>query len=397
MKIVKQSVTRIDTRGMSPAISIELAARTCYKSEERISEGSADKLLDALIKRKHYPMLEFAHVALCIRDHNLHYHLMTTMASGKYLGLRMTRNADVVEPVVENFGKSRIIEEITKSPRHVISGSIRAVMQLLAGALRTGVHSNDTLNIYRVARHLAIVGGYEKIVTAFLPDWRELAPKSGNVEDGFEPAKILNEDVSKWDGFSREEFQAHTYATLRFITDRGVTHELVRHRPLSAAQESTRFVDYNGAAIQFILPVWCSDALMLAENEGMELSEIVEQHGAYMSDAMWTNTCMMSEEGYKQLGLLDWVPQKARTALNNSLKTEIVIAANLEEWNHIVNMRSIGTSGPPHPQMQDLARKAHILLVDWYGQYINPVPVDGLVLQQNPEMDATCIQAHYTM
>lgn len=128
----------------------------------------------------------------------------------------------------------------------------------------------------------------------------------------------------------------HGSATVKFITDRGVTHELVRHRPASFGQESTRYVNYGGDDIQFIRPVWY-------KNNKDGSPEII-----------WEFACGRSEDHYKELLQLGWQPEQARSVLPNSLKTEIVVTANFREWRHIFKLRAIGTTGKPHPQMQAL-------------------------------------------
>lgn len=126
----------------------------------------------------------------------------------------------------------------------------------------------------------------------------------------------------------------HGSATVKFITDRGVTHELVRHRIASYGQESTRFVNYKSDDIQFIRPVW------FGQNE--------------IGDKIFLKSCLQNELDYKNLINIGWTPEKARSVLNNSLKTEIVVTANYREWRHIMKLRAIGTTGRPHPQMEGL-------------------------------------------
>lgn len=121
--------------------------------------------------------------------------------------------------------------------------------------------------------------------------------------------------------------------TVRFITDRGVTHEMVRHRHCSFAQESTRYVRYDGE-MEFIEPVWFWGE-KVARTERL----------------LFTEACNHSERMYQ--GLLDrgWSPQKARQVLNHALKTEIVVKANIREWRHILKLR---TAKAAHPQMRAL-------------------------------------------
>jgi thymidylate synthase (FAD) len=121
--------------------------------------------------------------------------------------------------------------------------------------------------------------------------------------------------------------------TVRFITNRGVTHELVRHRLCSFAQESTRYVKYDGE-MEFIKPVWFNDSSQITRD-------------------LWLKSCNVSETLYKFLLSEEWQPQQAREVLPNSLKTEIVVKANLREWRHIFQLRC---SSKAHPQMHSLMR-----------------------------------------
>lgn len=131
----------------------------------------------------------------------------------------------------------------------------------------------------------------------------------------------------------------HGSATVKFITDRGVTHELVRHRTgIAFGQESTRYVNYGGDDIQFIRPVWYKN----------------NKDSIPSPDVIWEFACGSSEDNYKVLLQLGWQPEHARSVLPNSLKTEIVVTANFREWRHIFKLRAIGTTGKPHPQMQAL-------------------------------------------
>lgn len=131
----------------------------------------------------------------------------------------------------------------------------------------------------------------------------------------------------------------HGSATVKFITNRGVTHELVRHRVASFGQESTRYVNYGGKDMEFIRPVWC---------RGLEGCANTGYCHA------WEQAMSYAEIAYRDLLDLGWRPEQAREVLPNSLKTEIVVTANYREWRHIFKLRAIGTTGKPHPQMQAL-------------------------------------------
>jgi len=124
------------------------------------------------------------------------------------------------------------------------------------------------------------------------------------------------------------------FMTVRFITNRGVTHELVRHRLCSFAQESTRYCNYGGKDMEFIRPVWVDiqDPKPIGE----------------FNQLLWE-----AEQSYNRLLNLGWSPQQAREVLPNALKTEIVVQANLREWRHIFKLRC---SPKAHPQMVALMK-----------------------------------------
>lgn len=128
----------------------------------------------------------------------------------------------------------------------------------------------------------------------------------------------------------------HQSVTVRIICDRGVSHEIVRHRLASYTQESTRYCNYTkgkfGSEITVIEPCfWAPD------NEKYKI---------------WKQTIEQIEAGYNKLIELGATPQEARSVLPNSLKTEIVVTMNLREWRHFFTLR---TSPAAHPQMREVA------------------------------------------
>lgn len=154
-----------------------------------------------------------------------------------------------------------------------------------------------------------------------------------------------------------ESVLEHVSFGMKFITDRGVTHEIVRHRLASYSQESTRYCNYAkdkfGKQVSFIVPVGCdpqSDPKWMAWELGCQQSEM-----AYFA---------MLEQGA--------TPQEARTVLNNSLKTEIVMTCNLREWRHFFTLRCAPAA---HPQMRDLALKALRVLWNIYGPLFDDIAV----------------------
>jgi thymidylate synthase (FAD) len=140
-----------------------------------------------------------------------------------------------------------------------------------------------------------------------------------------------------------ESVLEHSVASLKLICDRGVTHELVRHRLCSYSQESTRYCNYANKEIEFIKPCFWSDEM----HEGTE-------HGLTYVDSKYEywEVCMKEcEKDYKHLIQQGATPQEARSVLPNSLKTEIVVTANFREWRHIFRLRR---NKAAHPQMQEI-------------------------------------------
>lgn len=155
--------------------------------------------------------------------------------------------------------------------------------------------------------------------------------------------KITHESASKFVRniikHGHEAMLEHANLTVRFIVDRGVSHELVRHRVASFAQESTRYCNYSqekfGKEITFIKP------LFFEENS--------EQY------SLWEGAMSEAEASYFNLLACGASPEQARCVLPNSLKTEVIMTANMREWRHFFRLRALGETGKPHPQMQEVA------------------------------------------
>lgn len=130
----------------------------------------------------------------------------------------------------------------------------------------------------------------------------------------------------------------HFNITVKFICDRGVTHEIVRHRLASYCQESTRYCNYSKEKYN---------------NEITVVEPFYLQKGTSSYD-VWENACIASEKAYFDMLNDGCTPQEARAVLPNSLKTELVMTANLREWRHFLKLR---TSKAAHPQMRLVAKK----------------------------------------
>ena len=169
----------------------------------------------------------------------------------------------------------------------------------------------------------------------------QLIEQAGRTCDKSED-KITPESAAKFvAGMVKRGHEAmleHASMTVKFIVDRGVSHELVRHRLASFAQESTRYCNYSkdkfGNEITVIRPLWLQDDL---------------------ARDIWEAACENAEVMYFHLLEEGWTPQQARSILPNSLKTEVIMTANMREWRYFFRLRAAGKTGAPHPQMSEVA------------------------------------------
>lgn len=138
--------------------------------------------------------------------------------------------------------------------------------------------------------------------------------------------------------------------TVRFTTDRGVSHEFIRHRVFSFAQESTRYCNYSkdkfGNELTFIIPSWMdSNEQSINTKQGFGIKP-GEELFAFLGK---------SERHYFKLLELGWTPQQARQVLPNALKTELVMTGFVSDWDYFFDLRARGTTGTPHPDAKALA------------------------------------------
>ena len=156
--------------------------------------------------------------------------------------------------------------------------------------------------------------------------------KSEHKMNDASPYKFIQNIIKR----GHESVLEHFNFTVKFICDRGVSHEIVRHRIASYSQESTRYCNYSkddfGSEITVIEPCF-----LVPGTEGYD---------------MWYRACLVAEQTYFKM--LDWgcSPEEARAVLPNSLKTELVMTANIREWRHFLKLR---TSPAAHPQMREVA------------------------------------------
>lgn len=314
MRIIEPSSTYLDTADLSPYQFMEKAGRTCYKSEANITDESAVKFVRGLKKSGHTAMLEHSHIILSVSN-------------------------DIAVPFIESIKNNDFDVDGTKvrignylnitecGPVFVISGSFRAFFALYDERFT----ANKTSNAVKLVM---------KKLNETFPDLFD------DVDIKLVDGKIFVMDRDNFISFARATFtpdaekanaciSRHLTHTCKFVCDRGITHEFVRHRPASFAQESTRYCNYSkdqfGNEITVIRP-----------------SEFVEGTEEYNA---WKDACEKAEYDYFKLLKLGVKPQFARDVLPTSVKTEIIITATEEEWQHIINLRKHCTTGSAHPQI----------------------------------------------
>lgn len=141
-----------------------------------------------------------------------------------------------------------------------------------------------------------------------------------------------------------EAMLEHADVSVRFTVDRGITHEVVRYRHCSPAQESTRYCNYSkdrfGGEISYIPLEEQLERYNLNEDQIDEIARI------------WTCACADAEVYYNEMIQVGAPPEIARSVLNHSTASSIVVKTNLREWRHIFMERAVGIHGRPHPEIQ---------------------------------------------
>lgn len=325
MKIVNPSF-EIYKNQTNPLLAIEMAGRTCYKSEDKITEDSAAKFVAGLAERGHFAMIEHAtaymqlsdtmyeYVKQCFRDED-------TNLNDKYLVITRTKIND----------------------KHVCiaSGNIRAWYELL---LTENNNSNsDAWYIFdriRTALTEYVPTVFERLPERNRPNRDCTLMVNRNISEN-DAVRIISEDeLCSILQDAPSVLKLHRRITVKFICNRGLSHEFVRQRDASFGQESTRYCCYVkdkfGNEITVINPFYFDNP---------ESTEDYQD---------WVEACEFAEKKYQRLIRRGRSAQEARGVLPTDLKTELVITATEQEWQHIVNLRAKGTTGAPHPQMKEI-------------------------------------------
>ena len=303
MKLIKPSVEIINQEPGKLGLfrHIEKCGRTCYKSEDKITEESAERFVHMLVNRGHTAMVEHGTVYLAIP--------MTTYAP------------EAVNTYLNNpYSKVNECNEFIFKDKY-----------------------GDSVSAWCVTTNFRV---------------------------------LLQNNCLEDLEFLCEPTEHHVKrVTVRFVIDRGVSHEFVRHRVFSFAQESTRYCNYSkdkfGHECTFIIPTWCSN---LTEGHldyyrnGKEMTESLGYHepGTLILETLkdfcnegevtWAYSCKVAENQYSNLLLMGWTPQQARAVLPNSLKTELIMTGTIEQWLEFFKLRCARDAHPQAKEVADLLR-----------------------------------------
>lgn len=337
MKIIKPKAQIIEKKGLTPYQFIEKIGRTCYKSEDKITQDSAVKFVKGLCRRKHYAMVEHHWV-----------HLIYTGSQKDFISALNVFAKHMCNCKGDSY-------DITKYMNFTFAGNlfISAPLRVFFEIANEGILDLDTDPIPELV---------DQMLSAVANEFSEVFPykmsynrtRYFKVIDEESLIRNLSEDLGSYGNSNdriNKELMKHITHTVLFTCDRGVSHELVRHRPCSFAQESTRYCNYSkdkfGGEVTFIEPSF------LSKDNAVTPYEATYPYGEY-AYSTWLDLCKSSESAYNNLLKLGCTPQEARAVLPNSLKTEIIVTANEKEWQHIIDLRYRGVTGAPHPQMREV-------------------------------------------
>jgi thymidylate synthase (FAD) len=288
---------------------IELGGRTCYKSEDAITDNSAAQFAAKMVRSGHHSVIEHSNLVFVIREPRVPIEVRDEIF--KILGERMKYHKVEIE-----------------HGNVYVAGNYRAWHQTKAVL--------DTLS-----RKTSMEN---EILTGIIRELKELFNYSVN-EEALESYRMFEKVIVQ------EEIPTRLRQyTVRIVCDRGVSHEIVRHRPFAFSQESTRYVNYQDKGMTFIIPVWTKNIEPKTDHESVPknldefefawIRQMEECEGFY-------NRVLKSKENPE-----GWTPEKARSGLPNSLKTEIIVTGFQEDWGW---MRHVRVPKAAHPQYREIS------------------------------------------
>jgi thymidylate synthase (FAD) len=294
MRIIEPCFTILDELDQqSLPVRIEYCGRICYKSEDRIDSGSAIPFVRKMAENGHNSVLEMGVVTLIV-------------------------TCTTPDPINSLFFCQPKFLQIDPLEGHrlLVTGSIRAFREMLF------FYPTDPISR---AIALFLAKRYPYLFETLVTDIGEALPSGISIE------KLNLKEIEQ---LSSAQCAKHRHLAVKFIVNRAVTHELVRHRPCTFLQESQRYCRYSadkfGNEVTFIKPLFF-------DTQSEEF-------------AIWKKAMEDMERQYLRL-LQTSTPQAARTVLPNSCKTEIIVYANLLEWRHILALR---TSAAAEPSMREV-------------------------------------------
>lgn len=323
MNIIKAHAERLKEPDLLKRV--ETAGRTCYKSESNITNESAVGFVNQLIDRKHFAMLEHGEVTIVCHHDDLHGPVDNKLS----LGYHIPYSREGRYQLVDTLNRAQTYELLTLSLRHVFDESME-VPYWLANPIRNAVMNRTNLD-YEIVEFNSNMGmPFRGLVVYNLEQY--LHELYNSVQNNKANQAVIQ---SIW--------KVHSSYSFKFVTDRGVSHEIVRSR-VSFAQESTRYCNYSkdkfGNELTFVYPSTWDEWPEEAKN-------------------MFLLECRNIESSYMRMLNLDLKPQQARAILCNALKTEIIMTACHERWEHFFDIRVKGTTGAPHPDMKFVASIAY--------------------------------------
>lgn len=271
MRLVEQAAVVVSMD--NPLHTIEVCGRLCYKSKSDYSDETAENFVKKLVNNKHYAMLEHSNFVF-----------------------------EVDKETYKQCKKCKYLRATDYNDRYLVSGNMRAINESGVRSLIRALYDLKRLYVYAI-----------DISDEPVSDFRCI------------------DDLSE---LSKEEYRIHKVLCMQLTTNRAIANELIRHRDMSYAQVSTRYVNYK-EGIPIIRPSIIGTQ-----------SDTVYQ--AYMA------ACAKSEGCYKVLLNNGVKPEIARDVLPLGLATDIVVTGNLSNWQHIFRQRLNGETGRPHPAMQEL-------------------------------------------
>lgn len=310
MKVVSPSFEILTPIDADEALKlIENVGRTCYKSEDKITDESSVPFVSGIIKRGHEAVIE-------------HYSFIFELNGESYARLKNKIN------ILEDYGFNSFIR-ITYEDRPIVSGNVRAWREFIKTCLEAKVEIPEFMHDFITCNPILFLEFQD--LTFGKPD-----------------NSCLFKQLTIYDLHEGVEQLTHIDMTVRLTNDRGVSHEEVRHRVASFAQESTRYCNYSkdkfGGEVTYI-----------DIKGGMEYDSKVHNLPAEIQQQIydeWIQACIDAERHYNRLIELGATPQIARSVLNNSTKTEICITMNLAEWRHFFKLRCAPAA---HPAMREIA------------------------------------------